>query len=107
MGILSGYKRFKKYLRTGEGYKLCSEWTKSDSVEMTDGSTLQETMDKLCNILGVSDEDNEENIVSRISDMENAIQILNENLNEVISHIGDQVTYSWNPSNATLTITSK
>lgn len=44
MSILSGYKRFKKYLRTGEDYKLCSEWTKADSVEMTDGTTLQESM---------------------------------------------------------------
>ncbi len=49
MGILSGYKRFKKYLRTGEGYKLCSEWTKSDSVEMDDGKTLQENMDTVAN----------------------------------------------------------
>ena len=107
MGILSGYKRYKKYLHTGEGYRLCSEWTNADSVEMADGTTLQESMDKLCNILGVSGEGNEENIVSRISDMENSIKILNENLNEIISRIGDQVTYSWNPSNATLTITSK
>ncbi|MBD5537851.1 MAG: hypothetical protein HDQ99_19810 [Lachnospiraceae bacterium] len=45
MGILSGYKRFKKYLRTGDGYKLCSEWTNADSVEMADGTTLQESMD--------------------------------------------------------------
>lgn len=44
MGILSGYKRFKKYLRTGEDYKLCSEWTNADSVEMADGTTLQESM---------------------------------------------------------------
>ena len=45
MSILSGYKRFKKYLRTGDGYKLCSEWTNADSVEMADGTTLQESMD--------------------------------------------------------------
>lgn len=44
MSILSGYKRFKKYLRTADGYKLCSEWTKSDSVEMADGKTLQDTV---------------------------------------------------------------
>ena len=49
MGILSGYKRFKKYLRTGEGYKLCSEWTNADSVEMSDGTTLQESMDTVVN----------------------------------------------------------
>ena len=44
MSILSGYKRFKKYLRTADGYRLCSEWTKSDSVEMADGKTLQDTV---------------------------------------------------------------
>lgn len=49
MSILSGYKKFKKYLRAGEGYALCSEWTKSVSVEMTDGSTLQESMDAVIN----------------------------------------------------------
>lgn len=47
MGILSGYKKFKKYLRTADGYQLCSEWTKADSVEMADGSTLQESVSSL------------------------------------------------------------
>lgn len=61
MAILSGYKKFKKYLRTGEGYKLCSEWTKSDSVEMTDGSTLQESMDAV-----VSDVENTQNDITDV-----------------------------------------
>lgn len=47
MGILSGYKKFRKYLRTADGYQLCSEWTKADSVEMADGSTLQESVSSL------------------------------------------------------------
>lgn len=70
MGILSGYKRFKKYLRTGEGYKLCSEWTKSDSVEMTDGSTLQETMDNIA------------------SDVENAQNNITDVHNELMTSLG-------------------
>ena len=61
MGILSGYKRFKKYLHTGEGYRLCSEWTKSDSVEMTDGSTLQESMDTV-----VSDVESTQNDITDV-----------------------------------------
>ncbi|MDE6128129.1 MAG: hypothetical protein K2G16_02930 [Lachnospiraceae bacterium] len=61
MGILSGYKRFKKYLHTGEGYRLCSEWTKSDSVEMTDGSTLQESMDTV-----VSDVESTQNDIMEV-----------------------------------------
>ena len=63
MGILSGYKRFKKYLRTGEGYRLCSEWTKSDSVEMADGSTLQESMDTITGDM--------ENTQNNMADMHN------------------------------------
>lgn len=63
MGILSGYKRFKKYLRTGEGYRLCSEWTKSDSVEMADGSTLQESMDTIAGDM--------ENTQNNMADMHN------------------------------------
>lgn len=47
MGILSGCKKFKKYLRTADGYQLCSEWTNADSVEMADGSTLQESVSSL------------------------------------------------------------
>ena len=47
MGILSGYKKFKKSLRTADGYRLCSEWTNADSVEMADGSTLQESVSAL------------------------------------------------------------
>ena len=61
MSVLSGYKRFKKYLRTGGGYKLCSEWTKSDSVEMTDGSTLQESMDTV-----VSDVESTQNDITDV-----------------------------------------
>lgn len=63
MAILSGYKKFKKYLRTGEGYKLCSEWTKSDSVEMADGSTLQESMNAV-----VSDVENTQNDITDVHD---------------------------------------
>lgn len=66
MGILSGYKKFKKYLRTADGYQLCSEWTKADSVEMADGSTLQESMDTV-----VSDVESTQN---NITDVHNELK---------------------------------
>lgn len=41
MSILSGYKKFKKYIKTTEGYKLISQWTNSNTVEMDNGKTLE------------------------------------------------------------------
>lgn len=41
MSILSGYKKIKKYIKTTEGYKLISQWTNSNTVEMDNGKTLE------------------------------------------------------------------
>ena len=41
MSVLSGYNRYKRYIKTSDGYKLCSEWTSSNSVEMGDGNTAE------------------------------------------------------------------
>lgn len=42
MAILSGFFKTKKYRKTSDGYMLQSEWTDSETVEMSDGSTLKE-----------------------------------------------------------------
>ena len=44
MGILSGFIKTKRYRKTDSGYKIQSEWTHSDTVEMSDGTTLTEKM---------------------------------------------------------------
>lgn len=44
MSILSGFFKTKKYRLTDSGYKLQSEWTSSETVEMNDGSTVEEKM---------------------------------------------------------------
>lgn len=41
MSILSGFLKTKKYRKTASGYKLQSEWTSSQTVQMDDGNTLQ------------------------------------------------------------------
>lgn len=41
MSILSGFFKTKKYRKTDSGYKLQSEWTSSETVEMSDGNTLE------------------------------------------------------------------
>lgn len=44
MSILSGFIKTKRYRKTENGYQLQSEWTSSDTVEMTDGRTLTDTV---------------------------------------------------------------
>lgn len=53
MSILSGYKKFKKYLKTTDGYQLISYFTSSDTVNMVDengnitDTTLTESISKV------------------------------------------------------------
>lgn len=42
MSILSGFKKYKDYIKTSNGYQLTSRWTSSDTVEMSNGKTLTE-----------------------------------------------------------------
>lgn len=44
MSILSGFFKTKKYRKTDDGYKLQSEWTSSETVEMGDGNTAEENL---------------------------------------------------------------
>lgn len=44
MGILSELKKIKRYEKESSGYKLLSQWTSSQTVEMEDGTTLQHKM---------------------------------------------------------------
>lgn len=41
MSVLTGYGKYKRYTLTDEGYKLCSQWTNSNTVEFDDGKTAQ------------------------------------------------------------------
>lgn len=52
MSILSGYGKFKRYVLTDTGYKLCSQWTSSNTVQFDDGNTAQS---KLGAINGITD----------------------------------------------------
>ena len=45
MSITSGYNKYKRYTKLSNGtYKLVSQWTNSNTVEMDNGSTLQATL---------------------------------------------------------------
>lgn len=45
MAILDGFKKVKRYVKENDGYKLMSQWTKSETVEMSDGTDLQTDID--------------------------------------------------------------
>lgn len=52
MSVLSGYSKYKRYILTSSGYKLCSHWTSSNTVHFDDGNTAQT---KLGAISGITD----------------------------------------------------
>jgi len=47
MSILSGYKKVKKYIKQSDGYQLVSQLTRSQTVEMDNGTTLEETISSI------------------------------------------------------------
>lgn len=44
MSILSGHKRYERYIKTSNGYQLCSMKTFADSVHFSDESTAQNNL---------------------------------------------------------------
>ena len=38
---MNGYSKYKRYILTSSGYKLCSHWTSSNTVHFDDGKTAQ------------------------------------------------------------------
>lgn len=41
MAILSGVKKVRRYIKESNGYRLLSQWTSSQTVEMNNGTTLE------------------------------------------------------------------
>ena len=41
MSIVSGYKKFKKYILTSSGFQLVSHWTNANTLQFDDGKTAQ------------------------------------------------------------------
>ena len=47
MSILPGFQKYKRHIRIGDDYILDSEWTHAKTVEMSDGSTLDDTVSNI------------------------------------------------------------
>ena len=85
MSILSGYGKYKRYILTNEGYKLCFQWTSSNTVEMGDGNTAETN---LGSIKGITDSltATSSNIALSASagnNLQTQVDTLNRNLNNI------------------------
>lgn len=81
MSILSGFSRFKRYRKTSDGYKLSSEWTSSDTVEMNDGNTAETNLGAIQGITSSLATDNSNYALSSSGgkDLQDQITELNSN----------------------------
>lgn len=87
MSILTGYKKFKKYLKTGQGYQLTSMKTYADTVHFGDETTLQDNLGK---IKGITDSLTSAN--SGLALSAKAGKTLKDEVNGVKNSLGDQIT---------------
>lgn len=86
MSILSGYGKFKRYVLTDNGYKLCSQWTSSNTVHFDDGKTAQT---KVGAINGITDSLTATNSNIALSaaagkNLQDQVTQLNTGMNEVV-----------------------
>lgn len=87
MGILSGYKKFKRYLKTDGGYQLTSIKTYADSVHFSDETTLQDNLGK---VKGITDSLTTGN--SSIALSAKAGKSLKDDVTNIKNSLGDQIT---------------
>lgn len=81
MSVLSGFFKTKKWRKTPEGYKLQSEWTSAQTVEMNDGHTLEEKWSEM-------DGTNK--------NLQNQMNTLSNTVNNINNTIGTKITAALN-----------
>ena len=87
MSVLDGYNKYKRYIKTNDGYKLCSQWTSSNTVQMDDGNTLQTNLGA---INGITDSLTATS--SNIAASAAAVKTLNDNLDNYLPLSGGTIT---------------
>ena len=94
MSILSGFFKTKKYRKTDDGYKLQSEWTSSETVEMGDGNTAEENLGAIQGITSslASTSDNYALSASAGKDLQDQITYVNDSLTECFQSVSDGKT---------------
>lgn len=95
MSILTGFKKFKDYIKTDAGYVLGSRWTSSETVIMGDGSDDTNTLEKNCGAIhGITDSLTSES--SNIAASAKAVKEVNDKINGIeFRIIDDKLQYRY------------
>lgn len=80
MSILSGYKKFKKYIKTSSGFQLQSLWSNANTVEADDGKNMQT---KVGAINGITS-----STTANSTDIAASANLVNTRCNELSSDLG-------------------
>ena len=85
MSILSGFFKTKRYRKTADGYKLESNWTSGNTVELDDGNTVQNNVGAIKGIT-TSTSVTEEGYAAdatTVAALNNSLSKINSNLNQI------------------------
>ena len=88
MSIVSGYKKFKKYILTSSGFQLVSHWTNANTLQFDDGKTAQA---KLGAIDGISS--SKDSSSDKIAASTKLVSELNSNLDSCSFEVKDDGAY--------------
>lgn len=95
MSVLSGYSKYKRYILTSSGYKLCSHWTSSNTVHFDDGKTAQT---KVGAINGITD--SLTSTSSNVALSSKAGKSLQDQVTQLNTGISSVEVYKYNTSTA-------
>lgn len=83
MSILSGYKKFKKYIKTSSGFQLQSLWSNANTVEADDGKNMQT---KVGAINGITS-----STTANSTDIAASANLVNTRCNELSNNMGGKL----------------
>ena len=83
MSIVSGYKKFKKYILTSSGFQLVSHWTNANTLQFDDGKTAQAKLGAIDGISSSKDSSSDKIAASTklVSELNSNLTTVNQNLN--------------------------
>lgn len=95
MSILNNFSKVKRYRKTDFGYKLQSQWTSSETVEMNDGNSLEANLGSIKGITdSLSSEDSNVTLSSKAGkDLQDQITTINNSLSGLSLVLCTQTEY--------------
>lgn len=82
MSIVSGYKKFKKYILTSSGFQLVSHWTNANTLQFDDGKTAQAKLGAIDGISSSKDSSSDKIAASTklVSELNSNLTAIDQNL---------------------------